>query len=59
MADDAVCCEPLSAPNSLLNREITGNFLDLDLDHTDRASKKPRFAEGFLGEFPTRWNREF
>ena len=44
--------------NSLLNREITGNFLDLDLNHADRASKKPRFAEGFLGEFPTRWNRE-
>ena len=59
MVDDAVCCEPLSAANSLLNREITGNFLDLDLNHAERASKKSRFAEGFLGEFPTRWNREF
>jgi hypothetical protein len=27
MADDAVCCEPLSnVSSSLLNRELTGNF---------------------------------
>jgi hypothetical protein len=48
MADDAVRCEPLSAPNSLLNREITGNFLDLDLNHADPASKKPPAREVFL-----------
>jgi hypothetical protein len=52
LADDAVCCEPLSAPNSLLNREITGNFLDLDLNHADPASKKPPVRRRFFGRIP-------
>ena len=52
MVDDAVCCEPLSAANSLLNREITGNFLDLDLNHADPASKKPPVSRRFFGRIP-------
>jgi len=31
MVDDAVCCELLSAVNSLIIRENTGNFLVSDL----------------------------
>ncbi len=35
VADGAVCCELLSAMNSLLNRERTGNFFHLSLDPTN------------------------
>jgi hypothetical protein len=31
LAVDAVSSEPRSDPNSLLNRELTGNFLDFGL----------------------------
>ena len=44
LADDAVRCEPLSSQNSLLNREITGNFADFCLHGTDRRPKMPLSA---------------
>jgi class 3 adenylate cyclase len=44
LADDAVSSELLSAVNSLLNREITGNFADFSLREADRGPKKPRYA---------------
>jgi hypothetical protein len=28
LADDAVICEPVSAPNSLLTGKLTGNFAE-------------------------------
>lgn len=34
VADGAVWCEPVSASNSLINRERTGNFLDFSLNLT-------------------------
>jgi hypothetical protein len=44
LADGAVSPEPVSASNSLINREGTGNFFDFSLDLTAFATKKPSLA---------------
>src|SRR5262249_45440577 len=58
VADDAVSCEPVSAPNSLLTGKLTGNFA--------RSGPPPRFSylisariQELTAEFPTQRNREF
>ena len=43
MAVDAVSSEPSSDPNSLLNRELTGNFLDFGSSGAELASIGPDF----------------
>src|SRR5262249_44991175 len=58
VADDAVSCELVSAPNSLLTGKLTGNFAE---------SGHPRRFPHLINEqiqrlaakFPMRWNREF
>jgi hypothetical protein len=40
LADDGVCCEPLSMSNSLIIRENTGNFVILSLDPMDGGAKR-------------------
>ena len=44
LADGAVSREPVSASNSLINRERTGNFFDFSLDLTAGGLKKPIHA---------------
>jgi hypothetical protein len=51
MAVDAVCREPLSAPNSLLSRELTGNFLDFGLSGAELGSKSAGFIS-VSGQIP-------
>jgi hypothetical protein len=41
LADGAVSCEPVSASNSLISREDTGNFRDLGPHGADLRPKKP------------------
>ena len=47
VADDAVCCERLSASNSLIIRENTGNFRDFSPPGADLEPKKPHILLGF------------
>ena len=47
MADDAVCCELLSASNSLIIRENTGNFFIFD---SEMPLRLPNYA-GSIGVF--------
>src|ERR1039458_5287572 len=47
MADDAVRCELLSASNSLIIRENTGNFRDFGRLRAELQPKKPRLLWGF------------
>ena len=58
MADDAVCSEPFSAPNSLIFRENTGNFSDSGRLLVDFAAENTLSALWFFSEFPTQRNRE-
>ena len=58
VADDAVSCEPVSAPNSLLTGKLTGNFAE--------SGHPPRFScligariQWLAAEFPTQRNSEF
>src|SRR6266478_2871299 len=58
VADDAVNCEPVSAPNSLLTGKITGNFAE--------SGYPPRFSclinariQWLTAEFPAQRIREF
>jgi hypothetical protein len=58
LADDAVHCEPVSAPNSLLAGKKTGNFAEF--------GPLPRFLrpitaqiQSLVQKFPTHENREF
>src|SRR5258708_16112803 len=58
LAEDAVICEPVSAPNSLLTGKLTGNFAE--------SGPAPRFLGLIHGriqwlpaEFPAQRNREF
>jgi hypothetical protein len=44
VAVDAVSSEPSSDPNSLLNRELTGNFLDFSPFGAESASIGPDFT---------------
>src|SRR5262245_11270 len=58
LADDAVSCEPVSAPNSLLTGKITGNFSESG--HPRRFSCLINGRIQWLTtEFPTQRNREF
>ena len=47
MVDDAVLCELLSASNSLIIRENTGNFHDFGRFGAEAQSKKLRLLSGF------------
>jgi hypothetical protein len=49
MADGAVCCEPISAPNSLIYRENTGKFADLRSDLGSKRLETPAAIDAFLG----------
>ena len=57
MAEEAVSCEPVSAPNSLLTGKNTGNFfVSGRFEEFDR-----KFVPGnqwLTAEFPTNPNRE-
>src|SRR5258708_7727079 len=57
MVEEAVCCEPVSAPDSLINREFTENLLDYGLRARDRCQNVPVLS-AFLGKFPTGRNWE-
>src|SRR5262249_13183336 len=57
VADDAVSCEPVSAPNSLLTGKLTGNFAN--------SGPQQRFPhlineqiQRLAAKFPTQRNRE-
>jgi hypothetical protein len=58
VADDAVSCEPVSAPNSLLTGKLTGNFAKSGLSV---AISCPINAgiQCLTAKFPTQQNREF
>jgi hypothetical protein len=47
VADEAVWREPLSAANSLIIRENTGNSRDLGRPEADLQAKKPCLLSGF------------
>jgi hypothetical protein len=47
VADDAVCCELLSASNSLIIWEDTGNFRDVGRLEADLRPKKPSLLSLF------------
>jgi hypothetical protein len=51
MVVDAVWSEPRSDPNSLLNRELTGNFLDFGPSGAELASISADFI-GVSDEIP-------
>ena len=58
LADDAVSCELVSAPNSLLTGKLTGNFAN--------SGPQQRFlhlidelTQSLAAKFPTQRNREF
>ena len=58
VADDAVSCELVSAPNSLLTGKLTGNFAN--------SGPQQRFphlinelTQSLAAKFPTQRNREF
>jgi hypothetical protein len=42
------CANPSLRPNSLINRERTGNFFDFNMDRTGIATKRPSGVWGFL-----------
>jgi hypothetical protein len=44
LAEDAVCCEPVSDPNSLINRQYTGKFHNNAPDQCVWSIEKPREA---------------
>jgi hypothetical protein len=58
LADDAVSCEPVSAPNSLLTGKLTGNFAE---SGPPLPFRRPVSAwiQWLPAEFPTERNREF
>src|SRR6516164_1645366 len=58
LAEEAVCCQPVSAVNSLLTGKFTGNFAD--------SASPQRFShpidapiQTVTAKFPTQQNREF
>jgi hypothetical protein len=57
LADDAVGCQPVSKPNSLLTGNFTGNFAKSWLLER-RRRQTVESAQGVSGEFPTSRNRE-
>jgi hypothetical protein len=59
LADDPVSSELLSTVNSLLNREITGNFADFSLREAGPRAEKASVCLRYFHEFPTQQNREF
>jgi hypothetical protein len=58
LADDAVSCEPVSGPNSLLTGKLTGNFAEsgLLLQFQPPVSE---LIQRLAAKFPTQRNREF
>jgi hypothetical protein len=58
VADDAVSCEPVSAPNSLLTGKLTGNFAESGDPSQFSRPIKARI-QSLTAEFPTQPNREF
>src|SRR5215510_3218317 len=58
LADDAVSCELVSAPNSLLTGKLTGNFAESGpLLRFRRPINEP--IQRLAAKFPTQHNREF
>src|SRR5262249_2720294 len=58
VADDAVSCELVSAPNSLLTGKLTGNFAESGpLLRFRRPINEP--IQRLAAKFPTQRNREF
>jgi hypothetical protein len=58
MAEEAVCCEPVSSANSLLTGKNTGNFSDsARFEESDR--KVAAGNQRLTAEFPMNQNREF
>jgi hypothetical protein len=58
LVDDAVSCEPVSAPNSLLTGKLTGNFAKSGLSVAISCPINARIQR-LTAEFPTQQNREF
>src|SRR5262249_4714441 len=58
VADDAVSCELVSAPNSLLTGKLTGNFAE---SGPLLRFRRPinELIQRLAAKFPTQWNREF
>jgi hypothetical protein len=58
VADDAVSCEPVSAPNSLLTGKLTGNFAQSGPATAISTPSQP-VNQQLSAEFPAQQNREF
>lgn len=58
LVEEAVCCEPVSTPNSLLNRDFTGNLSLLGLSKRELARKLLTILRGYT-QFPKIRTREF
>jgi len=58
VADEAVSCELVSAPNSLLTGKLTGNFAESG--HPRRFPHLiNELIQRLVAKFPTQRNREF
>ena len=58
LADDAVSGEPVSARNSLLTGNLTGNFSNLGLFLRFSLLINEQI-QMLAAKFPSKWNREF